>query len=177
MSDKSLMIILFLVILFPIAIVTANIELFIVLGSVVLLMFAISSIRFSYTELKNWDKKSKEKNFEQMNKENEEISELIGIDIKKFSNNIIIARNIMMIVYFVCSMYFLSSKIIKSMGIIIIAYYVYDVIGIIDTTINNTKEELRRKKIHRIYFMLNNILIITFTLFVIYLKITNNMFD
>lgn len=174
MSERNIFIMIFLTILFPIAMICSDIEIFLFVGSLVLIFQGISNVIYTIKDIKSKKNDEEEKIKLQIEEESYKISKSVGFDIKKFGSTIIIAKNIMIINYLICAIYFLYSRWFKTVGIILIAYYVYDIINKFD--INNkpqtNKTNQKRDYIHKTYYILHNLLVAYFTFNIIYYKLS-----
>jgi hypothetical protein len=109
-----------------------------------------------------------------------EIGDTLGINARKLNYGFIISMDLMIIVYFVFTFFILNVLFLKALAIILIANWVYDIIGVIDNMINtgdtgtvDEEDEFTWKdRLYELYLWLHNIATIGFiavTFFVIYL--------
>ncbi len=140
MSAKSLVMMFFMVIIFPIIIICYNTGAFFVITSLILMIGAIANLK---KLLEQQDLPKEVLEFEEdLDEELGDIGELLGINARKVSYGFMICMDIIVITYFVYALMLTQSFLIQAIAIILIADWAYDIITIIDSMINEeTKDE------------------------------------
>jgi hypothetical protein len=118
MQSKSLVFLFILIIAIPIIALSSNHELFFVMMS---LIVTVLSVRYIFRLLTFESLKGNESDEEM----EEELEDLIGIDVKKFSKGISVAGNLLAIVFMIYCAFFLETIILKAVASFAIILQIY----------------------------------------------------
>ena len=170
MSAKSLVMMFCMVIIFPIVIICYNTGAFFVIMSFVLAIVAIVNLK-KLLEQENVSPEAS--NYEEdLDDELNDISELLGMNVRKVSYGFMICMDVMVIIYFIYALMLAQSFLIQTIAIILIADWTYDIITIIDNIINGEKpedEEMTWKdRVYEFYLWLHNLATIVFIVIVFF---------
>lgn len=175
MSVNQLFVMLFMVIIFPMIILCINIDTFIIAMSALMIFTAVGNLYYlmtSSTEAHEQD----ELESEEMEQEFWEAGDVLGINVHKLGYGFAIAVDILVIAYFMYSLFFTKLFIIKAVAIILIADWVYDIIYVVDILLNppnNSSDDMRytwKDRLYELYVWIHNIAVIFFVLVIFTIK-------
>lgn len=178
MSVKSLFMMIFMVIVFPIVIVFHNADAFFIIMSLILLFMSIGSLNtLMIPQADAYNEEELES--EEVEDVLAEIGETIGINTRKLGYGFIIALDLMIIIYFLYSFLILDVLLLKAIAIVLIADWIYDIVGVIDNMLNNSdysnKEQQDntctwKDRLYELYLWGHNITTIGFIIVTFFLK-------
>jgi hypothetical protein len=135
MSVKNLFMMIFMVIVFPIIILCYDANAFFLIMSGILIFLSIGGLNnLVAPAAEAYDEDEMEP--EEVEEAFSEIGEVLGINTRRLGYGFIIAMDLMIITYFVYSFFIVNILFLKAIAIILIADWMYDIIGVIDNMIN-----------------------------------------
>lgn len=152
-----------MVIAFPLAILFYDTDAFFLLVSFVLLYLSVVNIKVLVAQ----DERLDEEASEEYENEFAEINQTLGINIYKLGYGFIIAVDLIFITYFIYSFLMLDILFLKSIAIILMADWLYDIIRVIDHMINGyaieeNKDYDWKAGLNEFYLWMHNIMNIGF---------------
>ncbi|NLY42808.1 MAG: hypothetical protein GX066_02325 [Clostridiaceae bacterium] len=177
MSVKNLFMMIFMVILFPIAIIFHDADAFFLFMSIVLVLISINGLAMFIPAV---GEDYQEDDLEDMDESIYGTGEVFGIDIGRLGYGCIIMMDLMVITYFLYSFFMVNILFMKAFAIILIAYWVYDIISVIDSMINGSNEDIPdngnkgisewKERIHDFYLWIHHVGTICFIIIAFSLK-------
>ncbi|MGE4283281.1 MAG: hypothetical protein AB7G87_06115 [Clostridia bacterium] len=184
MSVKNLFMMIFMVVFFPAMIIFCNIDAFFLIMSVIIILLSLGSIRTliisSQAEIDEEELEDEDED-EDGEESFAEVGEALGIDARRLNYGFIIAMNLVIIIYFLYTFFITDILLLKAVAIILIADWIYDLIGVIDNMLNIGKDDIDgdddeftwKDRLYELYLWMHDIVTIIFiagTFFFKYIK-------
>jgi hypothetical protein len=159
MQSQRLIFFIFMLIAFPIIILFTNHNLFFIV--VALVLFLTSAIKLNKTL-----QSSSNSHSEIEGEPNKEFEDLINIDFKTFGKGIKLVKNLIIILFFIYSIFYFDSLLLKVLTSIVILYRISDIIGrFSDNDYYSFQNLFSDKKIFVLIINILSILIIMVTVY------------
>ncbi len=178
MSVKNLFIMLMMVTVFPLVIICYETEAFFILMSLILFFSAIGRAYLINLDIQKYS--IDEDEYEDLDDELAIISEETGLNISRLGYGLMIAKNILVILYFLYTFFLTDILLLNAIAVILIANWVYNIIITVDIIINNDNNndnESEEKAIFvwkywmtTLYALIYNVATIVYIVMIFYLK-------
>lgn len=169
MQQQGLLFVLFMLIIIPIIMLSANHNVFFILLAIVL---SVVSVRSIFSLLLNRSRDPEEMDDELM----EELEETVNVDIKRFGIGTKVVRSLIAILFYVYSLFYIHRLWLKIIIIMVILHWMYIMANNIGTRSSVSISGPKRKKLNRSFLVFVNLCAIVVIVLVAYNKFVDKIF-
>lgn len=148
MQLQGLMLMLFMLVIIPIMVIFSDHDIFFIIMSLIL---AVSSIKNIHSILFNAGHSIPEEDEELA----DDLEDMINVDVKKFGTGIKVAKNLLIILFFIYSFFYIGSFYLKLTTSLVILYKVYEIVNTI--TLSNSNPIKSKSKVRDLIAVFANL--------------------